>query len=158
MAGDVCGILATLSHIIRRRLAFAAVIVGFIVVGASGFRYFEDSRGSTVFIRQHKTVTTVGYGDLTPVTKGGRFFAILLMLTGAGTVLYALTVLAQAVIQSEMVHGLDRRRKLKEMEKLEGHYIVCGAGRVGRRILLNLERQNLPHVIIERRTSAKRGR
>ena len=37
-----------------------------------------------------------------------------------GTVLYALTVLAQAVIQSEMVHGLDRRRKLKEMEKLEG--------------------------------------
>ncbi|MBK6748704.1 MAG: potassium channel protein [Pyrinomonadaceae bacterium] len=145
------GILATLSHIIRRRLAFAAVIVGFIiVVGASGFRYFEGFSWLDSFYTSAQTVTTVGYGDLTPVTKGGRFFAILLMLTGAGTVLYALTVLAQAVIQSEMVHGLDRRRKLKEMEKLEGHYIVCGAGRVGRRILRNLERQNLPHVIIER--------
>ncbi len=145
------GILATLSHIIRRRLAFAAVVVGImIVIGAVGFRFFEDFSWLDSFYTSAQTVTTVGYGDLTPITKGGRFFAIILMLTGVGTVLYALTVLAQAVIQSEMLHALDRRRKLKEMEKLEGHYIVCGAGRVGRRILRNLERQNLPHVIIER--------
>jgi len=145
------GILATLSQMIRRRLAFAAIIVGtIIVIGASGFRYFEGFSWLDSFYTSAQTVTTVGYGDLTPVTKAGRFFAILLMLAGAGTVLYALSVVAQAVIQSEMVHVLDRRRKLKEMEKLEGHYIVCGAGRVGRRILRNLERQNLPHVIIER--------
>ncbi len=145
------GILATLSNIIRRRLAFAAVIVGImIVIGAVGFKYFEQFSWLDSFYTSVQTVTTVGYGDLAPVTKGGRLFAILLMLTGVGTVLYALTVLAQAVIQSEMVHTLDRRKKLKEMEKLEGHFIVCGAGRVGRRILRNLERQNLPHVIIER--------
>ena len=145
------GILSTLSHIIRRRLAFAAVVVGIMIaIGAVGFRDFEEFSWLDSFYTSAQTVTTVGYGDLTPITKGGRLFAIILMLTGVGTVLYALTVLAQAVIQSEMVHDLDRRRKLKEMEKLEGHYIVCGAGRVGRRILRNLERQNLPHVIIER--------
>ena len=77
-------------------------------------------------------MTTVGYGDLAPKTVGGRIFAILLMLTGVGTVLFGLTILAQAVIQSEMVEALGHRRKLKEMEKLEGHYIVCGAGSVGR--------------------------
>jgi voltage-gated potassium channel len=71
------------------------------------------------------------------------------MLTGVGTVLYALTILAQSVIQSEIVEALSARRKVKEMKKLEGHYIVCGAGRVGRRIIRHLAGQQLPFVVIE---------
>ena len=120
------------------------------MVGAVGFRLLEGFSWLDSFYTSVQTVTTVGFGDLTPISRGGRLFAIVLMITGAGTVLYSLSVLAQAVIQSEMVQSLDRRRKLKEMENLEGHYIVCGAGRVGRRILRNLERQQLPHVVIER--------
>ena len=41
-------------------------------------------------------------------------------------------------------------RKKREMEKLHDHYIVCGAGRVGRRIIRNLQKENLPFVILER--------
>lgn len=145
------GIFSSFTEITRRKLAFAALIVAsMIVVGALGFRIFENFSWLDSFYTSAQTVTTVGYGDLAPVTAPGRIFAILLMLTGVGTVLFGLTVLAQAVIQSEMVEALSQRRKLKEMEKLEGHYIVCGAGRVGRRIIRNLEHQKLPHVIIER--------
>jgi voltage-gated potassium channel len=71
------------------------------------------------------------------------------MLTGAGTVLYALTLLAQSVIQSEIVEAYGKRAKMKEIEKLRDHYIVCGAGRVGRRIIGNLQKEKLPHIIIE---------
>jgi voltage-gated potassium channel len=35
------------------------------------------------------------------------------------------------------------------MEKLKNHFIVCGAGRVGRRIIRNLQKERLPFVIIE---------
>lgn len=144
------GIFTTLTQITRRRLLFAATIVVFIIViGAVGFQYFEHFSLLESLYTSTQTVTTVGYGDLAPKTAGGRLFAMVLMLLGVGTVLYALTVLAQAVIQSEIVEAFSHRRKLKEMEKLEGHYIVCGAGRVGRRIIRNLQRQDLPHVIIE---------
>ncbi len=133
-----------------RRLLFAAfVVVGMIVVGAVGFRAIEGFSWLDSFYTSAQTVTTVGYGDLAPISTGGRIFAILLMLTGVGTVLYALTVLAQAVIQSELIEAYSLRRKLKDMEKLQGHYIVCGAGRVGRRIIRNLQRQDLPFVVIE---------
>ena len=57
------------------------------------------------------------------------------MLFGVGTVLYALTVLAQAIIQSEIIEALGIRQKRQEMDKIKDHYIVCGAGRVGRRII-----------------------
>lgn len=127
----------------------AGVVALMVVIGAVGFRYFENFTWLDSFYTSAQTVTTVGYGDLTPTTPGGRFFAILLMLTGVATVLYALTVLAQAVIQSEIVEAYGQRRRSKEMEKLRDHYIVCGAGRVGRRIIRNLQRQQLPHIVIE---------
>lgn len=145
------GIFSTLTQITRRKLIFASMIVCMMIaLGAVGFRFFEQFSWLDSFYTSAQTVTTVGYGDLAPKTAAGRIFAILLMLTGVGTVLFGLTVLAQAVIQSEMVMALSNRRIIKEMEKLEGHYIVCGAGRVGRRIIRSLEHQKLPHVIIER--------
>ncbi len=144
------GILSTLSQITRKTLIFAGIVVGMIILaGAAGFRYFEGYSILESLYVSTQTVTTVGYGDLAPITAGGRIFSIALMLTGVGTVLYALTVLAQAVIQSEIVEAIDHRQKSKEMDKLSDHYIVCGSGRVGRRIIQNLQRQKLPFVVIE---------
>jgi len=85
-----------------------------------------------------------------PKTAAGRIFAIFFMLLGGGTVLFAITTLIQSVIQSEIIEALDFRRKTKEMDKLQNHYIVCGAGRVGRRIIRNLQKEKLPFVVIER--------
>lgn len=135
----------------RRRLVYATVaIVVMISVGTVGFHLMEGfTFVESVYIAT-QTVTTVGYGDLTPRTVRGKLFATIFMLFGVGTVLYALTVLAQAVIQSQVIEALGIRRKTREMEKLKNHYIVCGAGRVGRRIIRNLQREKLPFVVIER--------
>ncbi|HNU09410.1 MAG TPA: TrkA family potassium uptake protein, partial [Pyrinomonadaceae bacterium] len=77
-------------------------------------------------------------------------FAIVFMLLGVGTVLFALTNLVQSIVDAEILEALESRRKSKQMEKLTNHFIVCGAGRVGRRIIRNLEKEGLPFVIIER--------
>lgn len=143
--------LKTLSKDTRRRLEYASLaILGTIIVGATGFYIFEDLSFVESFYIATQTVTTVGYGDLPPKSVQGRIFTIFFMLLGGGTVLYALTALAQAVIQAEIFEALGINQKKREMDKLRDHYIVCGAGRVGRRIIRNLQKQNLPFVIIER--------
>ncbi len=137
----------------RRRFFYAtAAIALMIAFGSIGFHLLEGFTWNESIYIATQTVTTVGYGDLTPRTIHGQLFATVFMIVGVGTVLFALTTLAQAVIQSQILEALGVRRKTKEMEKLTNHYIVCGAGRVGRRIIRNLQKENLPFVVIERDT------
>lgn len=135
----------------RHRLLYAVIAI-FVAItfGALGFHFIEGHSLLDSFHLATQTVTTVGYGDVPIHTNAGRLFSIFFMLVGAGTVLYALTTLAQALIQTEVLSILTNRRKTKEMQKLSNHYIVCGAGRVGRRIIRNLENQKMAYVVIER--------
>ncbi len=143
--------LKTLTKDTFKRLGYASLaIFGTLVIGTIGFHIFENLTFLESIYIATETVTTVGYGDLAPKSDQGRVFTIFFMLLGGGTVLYALTALAQAVIQAEIFEALGINQKMKEMEKLKDHYIVCGAGRVGRRIIKNLQKQGQPFVIIER--------
>lgn len=140
----------TLLDSAKRRLIFAVIlIVVLITIGTTGFHYLENISWLESFYFATTTLTTVGYGDVVPRTNGGKLFTTVFILMGVGMVLYALTILAQAIIQSEVLEALGERRKKKEMENLKDHYIVCGAGRVGRRIIYNLQKENLPFVVIE---------
>lgn len=139
------------SNIIKRRLlAAVAMIFVVLIIGTLGFHFIEDLPLLESAYVATQTVTTVGYGDITPTTQGGRVFSLVFMLIGVGTVLYGLTQIATYVIQSGIIDALGSRRRLREMEGLNNHYIVCGAGRVGRRIIKTLLKQELSFVVIEK--------
>jgi len=129
----------------RIRIVFLAVLSA-IGVGTVVFHLLEgwsilDSLYVTV-----QTLTTVGFGDLTPRTLLGRTFATLFMMVGVGVVLYALTSTVQTIVHSELFARYGHSRK---MSKLRNHFIICGAGRVGSHLIRSLRTVEDIFVVIE---------
>lgn len=121
-----------------------------LALGTVGFHLIEGWPWLESLYTATQTVTTVGYGDLSPQTRAGRLFAIVFMIAGVGTVLYALTSIVQTVVQSELVAAFGQRRRSREIRRVQNHFIICGAGRVGSRIIRDLQRARRPFVVIER--------
>ena len=132
----------------RILLAVGAVAVA-IAFGTIGFRLIEGWSLAASFYVAAQTVTTVGYGDLTPATRNGRLFATVFMLAGVGVVLYALTTTVQAIVQSELLAGVGQRRLSRKMSKLRNHFIICGAGRVGSHLVRALRASAETFIVIE---------
>src|ERR1041384_8197295 len=129
----------------RIRIVMMAVL-GAIGVGTVIFHLLEgwsilDSLYVTV-----QTVTTVGFGDVTPRTVLGRVFATLFMMVGVGIVLYALTSTVQTIVHSELFAQYGHSRK---MSKLRDHFIICGAGRVGAHLIRSLRAAEGTFLVLE---------
>lgn len=132
----------------RIRYALIALLIA-VLFGTVGFHFIEgwplaDSLYVTV-----QTLTTVGYGDLTPRNGAGRIFAVLVMLIGAGGVALAVSTIVQSVVQSELMATFGQRRRSKMLSKMHDHFIICGSGRVGSHLVRDLVRTDQPFVIIE---------
>ncbi len=115
--------------------------VGFHVI--EGWPWFQSLYGTLM------TVSTIGAEPENQLSSAGRVFNVVLIFAGLGVVGFAIGSLTHAVIQSSLGDFFGRRRMEKEIAKLQDHYIICGAGRVGRRVVMEIAARDLPLVIIE---------
>jgi voltage-gated potassium channel len=133
------------------RILYAVLAVSVaIAVGTVAFEFIEGWSLADALYVAAQTVTTVGYGDVTPRTLSGRIFATFFMLVSVGVVLYALTATVQSIVQSELVATFGQRRQWRRMSKLRNHFIICGAGRVGSHLVRNLLDRGETFIVIER--------
>jgi voltage-gated potassium channel len=141
----------TRTRIARFRIRYALMaLVAALIFGTVGFHLIERWSLADSFYVTVQTLTTVGYGDQTPHSRGGRSFAILVMLIGAGGVALAISTIVQSIVQSELIETFGQRRQSRKVSKMRDHYIVCGSGRVGSHLVKDLQRSNHPFVVLDR--------
>jgi voltage-gated potassium channel len=126
-----------------------SALAGVVAFGAVGFTLIEGWSLADSLYMTVMTVTTVGYGPPLPLSPRGRDFAIFFMVLGVGTAGYLLSTAVQSLVRTEILAAYGERRRHREMSKLKDHYIICGAGRVGRRIVHELQRAGAPFVVVE---------
>ena len=77
--------------------ADAAFLAAVLIYGTIGFYYLEDTTLFDAFYMTVITMTTVGYGDVYPITTGGRIFTGLVLLVGLGIVAVPTGLIATAL-------------------------------------------------------------
>jgi len=139
-------------HVIRRRLVntISAILVT-LAFGTVGFKLIERQYSVfDAFYMTLTTITTVGYGEIHPLSHAGRIFNSFLIFFGVTVMLLAIGAMTQTVIELELNQYFGKRRIRKMIDKLQDHFIVCGYGRVGRGAAQGLRNAGVPFLVVDR--------
>lgn len=134
---------------LRKLLTSLGLLAAVYALGVAGYMLiegwdFQDASYMTVI-----TVATVGYGEVRPLDHAGRWFTTGLIFGGMGTLLYALSSVTAFVVEGELREFLRRTKMEKEIAKLSRHFVICGAGRVGTRIMKELAKTGHDLVVVD---------
>jgi voltage-gated potassium channel len=138
-----------------RLIALALVLL--VLAGMTGFHFIEGWPWFDGLYMVVTTFTTIGYQEIHPLSHAGRIFNLVLITSGVSLVFLGIGSLTQALLEFELASFFGRRKMEREISRLSDHYIICGAGRVGRSAARELARKPAPFLIIEQ-SEAKAAR
>jgi voltage-gated potassium channel len=117
-------------------------------LGTLGFRLILHETWLQSFYRAVITSTLTGL-DTVPSSNGARLLSIAMVLAGLTIIAYSGAVIVEAIAGGVLTGVLAERRRQRTIERLNDHYIVCGYGRVGRRVAEEFRAAGVPYVVID---------
>lgn len=118
--------------------------LGFLVIGHGRWSLMECAYMTSI------TLTTVGYGEVwSDIGHSGRVFAMVVMWTGMGVVLYAMSTVTAFIVENKLTIILRERRMQKSIASLRNHFIVCGLGDVGYNVATELHSTGREAVLLD---------
>ena len=133
----------------RRLLLFLLMMAALLLIGTVGFIAIEGYGWFDALYMTVITVTTVGYYEVKALSTAGRAFNIVFLLVGVNTILFGVGMITSTIIELQLDHYFARKRREKLINSLENHFIICGFGRVGRGAAQELQRSNVPFVVVD---------
>src|SRR4051812_44125608 len=123
--------MSAVKPLFNLKITFVALVT-LILIGMMGFHFIEGWSWFDGFYMVLTTISTIGYGEVHPLSHAGRLFNAFVIVTGVALVLLFFGGATQALLEFELQSVFGRRRMDREISRLSNHYILCGAGRVGR--------------------------
>jgi len=130
--------------------------IGFVIVviiGTLGYPLLvQDITLFDAFYMTIITISTIGYGEMFDLTGNipARIFTICLAFVGVAILTYFLSYITAALLEGQINKSFKIARMENKIDKMVGHYIVCGLGRVGHYIVEDLEDDNVELVCADR--------
>ncbi len=120
-----------------------------IAFGTVGFVVIENYKWFDALYMTVITLTTVGYYEVKALSTAGRAFNMVLLLGGVNSILFGVGMMTSTIIELQLDHYFDRKRRQRMIDSLHDHYIICGFGRVGRGAAHELMRARVPIVVVD---------
>lgn len=136
--------------------SFKVVLIGFVVLimiiltGSLAFMKLENFSFPDAIWLTVITLTTVGFGDIVPVSPTGRLVALLLVICGVWLFTYVLSNIFSGLLEGQLIDIWGKRKMINRIKRLKNHIVVCGAGRVGHEVIMELLNERSTFVVLEK--------
>ena len=143
----------TLAEALRpflRRFGIAGLyFITVFLIGASGYWIIEGWNWFESLYMAVTTVSSVGYMEVRPLSPAGRTFTMVLIFLGVSGLGLWWALTTALIVELDLGGVLRRRRTMRSIEHMKDHYIICGAGRMGRIVVGEMLQAGQPFVVIE---------
>lgn len=119
------------------------------VLGVSYYHIFEKMTILDAIFMIAITLSTVGYGEVQPLSPAGRVVTIFIIIFGITITGYTAGTFIRMLIEGELSKKFGRKKVEKKILKLKDHYIICGYGRIGKLITKELGKHNEKFLVID---------
>ena len=138
-------------HDPRVRFLSAFVLLLAVVAGGTlGYIAIEGWSPTESLYMAIITLTTVGFGEVHPLSAPGRHFTIVYLILSVATVGYAFSSIVSYLFEGQILQAVKERRMKRNLERIQEHYIVAGCGDIGREVALEFRKSGTPFVVVDR--------
>jgi voltage-gated potassium channel len=132
-----------------RRMAYA--VAALVAVLTGGTIAFHESLDESWMQSVYRTVVTISLAGLDTVPRNdfARGVSIVLVLAGLTIFAYIATILVEGIARGVFTGAIAERRRRRTIERVRDHYIICGYGRVGRRIAAEFREEGVQFVVLD---------
>jgi len=122
-----------------------------MLVGTIGYMVIDDFPLMDAIYQTGITFTTVGYGEIQPISDAGRIFTITLIIVGFVVFTIAVGIVAEVVKKGEFQKIAKERKMLYEIARLKQHFVICYHNDYTVQVTQQLRSNHIPFVVVDPR-------
>jgi len=138
------------SHLAPFRLPFILTVL-IMLLGTIGYMVIDHFPLMDAIYQTGITFTTVGFGEIKPISDLGRIFTISLIIFGFLLFSIAVGIIAEVVKKGDFQKTAKERKMLYEIARLKYHFVVCYHNEFTIQVTKQLRANHIPFVVVDPR-------
>ena len=122
-----------------------------MMIGTVGYILIDDFEILDAIYQTGITFTTVGFGEIAPISDAGRFFTITLIIFGLGIFTLSTAILIDTIIKGRLFDLYKERRMLYNIARLRNHFVIFHHNEYTEQLAKQFIENHIPFVVVDPR-------
>lgn len=120
-----------------------------IMIGSLGYMAIDNFSLMDAIYQTGITFTTVGYGEIAPISNMGRIFTITLIIVGFGVFSFSVGILIEVINKGDLLRILKERSMLYKVARLNNHFVVFYQNNYTIELSKQFRQNRIPFVVVD---------